>query len=140
MADVAILAAGCVTVPTHTTHPERDHRDIWGNACAKAVFVSTPKLAQALLPAVVQSSECRTVIGFEPLRIGPQSDLMLCDLRSLIDRHPADVEQAAPAAAAFLREDLASTTYDRTTVMYGKSLQVLVTISGVRNSLKNIKK
>src|SRR3546814_12213872 len=61
---------------------ERDHLHILENACAKAVFVSTPKLARTLLPAVVQSSECRTVIGFEPLRIGQQSDVTLYDLRS----------------------------------------------------------
>src|SRR3546814_9960208 len=70
---------------------ERDHLHILENACAKAVFVSTPKLARTLLPAVVQSSECRTVIGFEPLRIGQQSDVTLYDLDRLVADCPADV-------------------------------------------------
>src|SRR3546814_3663261 len=88
------MAAGCVTVPTYTTNTERDHLHILENACAKAVFVSTPKLARTLLPAVVQSSECRTVIGFEPLRIGQQSDVTLYDLDRLVADCPADVAAA----------------------------------------------
>src|SRR3546814_20557942 len=77
---------------------ERDHLHILENACAKAVFVSTPKLARTLLPAVVQSSECRTVIGFEPLRIGQQSDVTLYDLDRLVAACPADVAAAAQRA------------------------------------------
>src|SRR3546814_15281652 len=69
-------------------------RSILENAGAKAVFVSTPKLARTLLPAVVQSSECRTVIGFEPLRIGQQSDVTLYDLDRLVADCPADVAAA----------------------------------------------
>jgi len=111
IADLAIMAAGCVTVPTYTTNTQRDHLHILENAGAKAVFVSTPKLARTLLPAVVQSSRCRTVIGFEPLRIGQQSDVQLIDLQTLLDSHAADVPATTGFAAGLGRNDLACIIY-----------------------------
>ena len=45
IADLAIMAAGCVTVPTYTTNTTRDHQHILNNSEARAVIVSTQKLA-----------------------------------------------------------------------------------------------
>ena len=67
IADLAIMAAGLVTVPTYTTNTERDHLHILENSGARAVIVSTAKLAQPLLSAVFRT-ECEHVIGIEPLR------------------------------------------------------------------------
>ena len=67
LADLAIMAAGCVTVPTYTTNTTRDHIHILENSGARAAVVSTAKLGKALLPAVVQTDMCRQVIGMEPL-------------------------------------------------------------------------
>ena len=74
IADLAIMAAGCVTVPTYTTNTTRDHTHILGNSGARAVIVSTQKLAKALIPAVLFSSECHDVIGIEDIRTGQPSD------------------------------------------------------------------
>ena len=41
ISDLAIMAAGCITVPTYTTNTERDHTHIIENSGAKAVIVST---------------------------------------------------------------------------------------------------
>ena len=46
MTDLAIMAAGCVTVPTYITNTERDHQHILDDSGARAVIVSTQKLAQ----------------------------------------------------------------------------------------------
>ena len=59
IADLAIMAAGCVTVPTYTTNTERDHAHILENSGARAVIVSTPKLARTLMPAVMRSTAAR---------------------------------------------------------------------------------
>src|SRR5262245_40390408 len=45
IADIAIMAAGGVTVPAYTTNTVDDHRYIFDNSGAKAVIVSTAKLA-----------------------------------------------------------------------------------------------
>lgn len=68
IADLAIMAAGLVTVPAYTTNTERDHQHILENSGARAVIVSTAKLAQTLLPAVLRSDCVDHVISFEPLR------------------------------------------------------------------------
>ena len=53
ISDLAIMAAGCVTVPTYTTNTVRDHQHILGNSGARAVIVSSQKLAKTLIPAVL---------------------------------------------------------------------------------------
>jgi long-chain acyl-CoA synthetase len=70
IADLGIMAAGCITVPTYTTNTTRDHTHILGNSGAKAVVVSTQKLAKNLVPAVLFSSECDHLIGIDDIRTG----------------------------------------------------------------------
>ena len=74
IADLAIMAAGCVTVPSYTTNTERDHQHVLDDSGARAVIVSTRKLAKVLLPAVIRSSSCERVIGIEPLPGGQESN------------------------------------------------------------------
>ncbi|OYW47116.1 MAG: long-chain fatty acid--CoA ligase [Sphingomonadales bacterium 32-68-7] len=70
IADLAIMAAGCITTPAYTTNTERDHSHILENSGARAAIVSTQKLAQQLLPAVIRTGLAADVIGIEPLRTG----------------------------------------------------------------------
>ena len=65
IADLGIMAAGCVTVPTYTTNTVRDHIHILENSGARAAIVSTEKLSRQLLPAIVQTDLCRHVVGME---------------------------------------------------------------------------
>ena len=74
IADLGIMAAGCVTVPTYITNTTRDHQHILGNSGAKAVLVSSQKLAKNLIPAVLFASECHHVIGIEDIRTGQATD------------------------------------------------------------------
>jgi len=109
IADLAIMAAGCVTVPTYTTNTERDHTHIIENSGARAIIVSTQKLATTLMPAALRSNHVQTVIGFEPLRLGPsQIDCRHYD--TLIAEHPTPPESIA-AQADLTREDLACIIY-----------------------------
>jgi long-chain acyl-CoA synthetase len=74
IADLGIMAAGCITVPTYTTNTMRDHAHILGNSGARAVIVSTQKLARNLVPAVLTSSDCHHIIGIEDIRAGQLPD------------------------------------------------------------------
>src|SRR5947209_8348232 len=78
ISDLAIMAAGCVTVPTYTTNTARDHAHVLGNSGARAVIVSNQKLAKNLIPAVLTSSECHHVIAMEGLRTGQTPDWVNC--------------------------------------------------------------
>ena len=111
ISDLAIMAAGCITVPTYTTNTERDHQHILDDSGARAVIVSTPKLAKALLPATVRTSGCEHVLTIEPLPPGQQTGtVQIHDWRALIDAETADVEACA-RGADFKRGDLACIIY-----------------------------
>ncbi|MBJ7378102.1 MULTISPECIES: AMP-dependent synthetase/ligase [Sphingobium] len=108
IADLAIMAAGCIAVPTYTTNTTRDHQHILTDSGARAVIVSTAKLAQALMPAVVRS-QVGFVIGIEPLR-GAQGTSTCHLWRELLATHPADVDAIAAAQCA-TRNDQACIIY-----------------------------
>ena len=110
IADLAVMAAGCVTVPAYATNTERDHQHIMDDSGARAVIVSSQKLARPLLPAAHRSSACEHVIAIEPVRAGQGSAVQVHDWRALIDSEQAEVEACA-AAARFRREDLACIIY-----------------------------
>ncbi len=111
LADLGIMAAGGISVPTYTTNTERDHAHILADSGAVAAFVSTNRLARTLLKAVYQSAHCRHVIGFEALKVGQSSDrLDLHQWDALLAAHPADVE-AVRAGATLSRSDTACLIY-----------------------------
>lgn len=68
IADLAIMAAGCVTVPTYTTNTERDHLHILDNSGARAAIISTAKLADQLVPAMMRSGLAEHLISMDTLR------------------------------------------------------------------------
>jgi len=111
ISDLAIMAAGCVTVPTYITNTERDHQHILDDSGARAVIVSSPKLARTLLPAAIRSSNCEHVIGIDPMPgIGQSGDVDFMPWHQLAAEADADVAGRA-ARAAFRREDLACIIY-----------------------------
>jgi long-chain acyl-CoA synthetase len=81
IADLAIMAAGAVTVPAYVTNTVDDHRHILGNSGARAAIVSTASLAARLAPAAAQVPSVRTVIAIEPLGEAPAN----LDLRRWAD-------------------------------------------------------
>ncbi|HEX3536900.1 MAG TPA: long-chain fatty acid--CoA ligase, partial [Stellaceae bacterium] len=67
IADLAIMAAGGVTVPAYVTNTVEDHRHIFGNSGARAVIVSTPTLAARAIAAGAQVPSVRHVIAIDQL-------------------------------------------------------------------------
>ena len=110
ISDLAIMAAGAVTVPTYVTNTERDHLHIVENSGACAVIVSTAKLARTLLPALVRSAQSPAVIGIDEMRV-PTASLDFHDWRTLIAEHPADSAAVAADLAGVGRDSLACIIY-----------------------------
>ena len=111
ISDLAIMAAGCVTVPTYVTNTVRDHGHIIENSGACAIIVSTEKLARIVLPAALRATHSsEKIIMIEPMRTAQQGSLEFHDWHDLIARHPADPAGVA-AQADFRREDLACIIY-----------------------------
>jgi len=109
IADLGIMAAGCVTVPTYTTNTERDHQHIIEDAGASAIVVSTNRLAQSVMPAALRATRAHHLIGIEELRVGQSTGVAIHSWDVMVGK-TADVDACA-AAATFKREDLACLIY-----------------------------
>ena len=77
IADLAIMAAGCITVPAYTTNTERDHVHILDNSGARAVVVSNEKLSGPLIPAIFNTGIAEHIIPIESVR-GYQGGNLAC--------------------------------------------------------------
>ena len=111
IADLGIMAAGCVTVPTYITNTERDHQHILDNSQSRAVIVSTAKLGQMLMPAVIRSSECEFVIGMESLKVSQAGDQKYRDWADMVQGSDADVAELTEEMANVGRDELACIIY-----------------------------
>jgi long-chain acyl-CoA synthetase len=127
IADLAIMAAGGVTVPSYTSNTTRDHAHVAGDSGAHVAIVSTAKLAQTLIPALIDT-DCRTLIAIEPIDAatmplaiaewaksqteypGDAGQLEIIGWDDLLAQHEGDVAACA-ARADFAREDLACIIY-----------------------------
>ena len=79
IADLAIMAAGAITVPAYTTYTTEDYRHVLGNSGAKALILSSAALAQRVIPAANQLSYLQTIIALEPLKGQSDADVYLWD-------------------------------------------------------------
>ena len=112
LADLAIMAAGAISVPAYTTNTEADHTHILTNSGARAVVVSGPKLAKHLLPAMLATESCRIVVTIEPVQ--DVQGLAIHEWGKLIASRSAmldDDRAAVRARATMRRDDLACLIY-----------------------------
>jgi len=84
IADMAIMAAGGITVPAYTTNTTGDHRHILENSQARGAVVSTARLARQLLPAAHQSDALDFVIAMEPPKVSQSINARILDWDTVI--------------------------------------------------------
>jgi long-chain acyl-CoA synthetase len=111
IADLGIMAAGCITVPTYISNTERDHQHILDNSGARAVIVSTAKLAQTLLPAVIKSNDAEFVIPIEPMKTAQTSRLEYHQWTDMIQGSDADVTASIAEISKIQRDETACIIY-----------------------------
>ena len=112
IADLAIMAAGCISVPTYTTNTQRDHAHILDNSGAKAVIVSTEKLLGPVVGAISRTGIADHVIGIEDLHRKQSGSF---DYHNWTDLVAGDAKAARAAVTARIaeiaREDTACLIY-----------------------------
>ena len=111
IADLGIMAAGCVTVPTYTTNAQRDHEHIMHDSGARAIIVSTAKLAKIVIPAALKSSEAEFIISMEPLPQMQQGQFSMHNWADMVRGTDADVAATRKAMAEVTRDDIACIIY-----------------------------
>nr|WP_246447772.1 AMP-dependent synthetase/ligase [Novosphingobium flavum] len=111
IADMAIMAAGLVTVPAYVTNTERDHAHVIDNSGARAVIVADGKLAKALLPAVLRSNIAHVIAleDFKLPQLGDRHAHLWADL--LTGDETAARARVDARIAGIGREDLACLIY-----------------------------
>ncbi len=113
IADLAIMAAGAITVPTYTTNTTRDHQHIISDSGACAVIFSTAKIAKALMPALIRSN-MYLAISMEPLGLMQTGPIAVHGWDGLVAEHADDPDAnvaTCAAAQTATRDDIACLIY-----------------------------
>ncbi|MFA6218667.1 MAG: long-chain fatty acid--CoA ligase [Erythrobacter sp.] len=112
IADLAIMAAGCITVPAYVTNTERDHIHILDNSGARAVIVANEKLLKPLHGALLASGIAEHVIGIDDLKRRQSGSFEFHDWQAMLVGDPAAARAAVDARIAGIRrEDTACIIY-----------------------------
>ncbi|MGB7406875.1 MAG: long-chain fatty acid--CoA ligase [Pontixanthobacter sp.] len=112
IADLGIMAAGCITVPAYVTNTERDHVHILDNSGARAVIVSNAKLAKPLLPAIMRTGTAEYLIALEDLPDYQAGDLTRRNWRAMLEGDAAAARTAVTGRLQDItRTDIACIIY-----------------------------
>jgi long-chain acyl-CoA synthetase len=112
IADLAIMGAGCVTVPAYVTNTERDHVHILDNSGARAVIVANEKLSLPLIPAIMRTGIAEHVIPIDGIRQYQSGSLTCHPWNTMLEGDPAEARRAVEARIAGIgRGDTACIIY-----------------------------
>lgn len=143
IADLAIMAAGAITVPAYTTNTRDDHLHILTDSGAKVAIVSSAKLAERLLPAAVQAASLQTVIAMEPPDIAQDIGVDIHLWKDVLVIGAAGHENIVEKAGELKRDDTACIIYTSGTGGAPKGVMlhhgaILHNCTGALDALKNI--
>lgn len=111
VADLAIMAAGAVSVPTYTTYTARDYVHIFENSAARATIVSTKILAKKVLSAAYEVDHMQDIIVMEDFKLG---QFIKCNIHlfdQVVEQSEPDMDALKKTAKALTRDDLACLIY-----------------------------
>lgn len=134
IADLAIMAAGAITVPAYTTNTVGDHAHILEDSEAAMAIVSTPSLAERLLPAAGQAPDCRDVIVMDPLETATVAGVAVHAWEEVQTAGSEQSDDIAERVADLRRDDVACFIY--TSGTGGKPKGVMLTHANILSNCK----
>ena len=132
--DLAIMAAGAVTVPAYITNTADDHRHILTDSGAVGAIVSKPALFRRLWPAVLQAEAARFVIAIEPDETHADDTVALHSWDEILSIGNEPPEALAARIEAQRRDDVACLIYTSGTA--GSPRGVMQTHGGIMCNCK----
>ena len=96
IADMAIMAAGGVSVPTYTTNTRGDYLHILENCSACGAIVSDGSLAAPLIAAAIRSNTLDYLIHMEPLKQAQDVGFKTISWADALDQNGGQGDEAPP--------------------------------------------
>ncbi len=111
IADLAIMAVGAITVPAYITNTTSDHEYIIKHSGARALIVSNHALTEKILPAVINSTQCKKVIKIEDDNKDYCSPVAIFSWTKLLQENQKQSFNLKSAASKHQRDDTACIIY-----------------------------
>ena len=111
ISDIAIMAAGAISVPAYTTNTEDDHLHILSDSDAKGIIVSTPRLAERLMPAACRASNLKFMIAIETPNANPSSGFDLYQMDDIQEMGRNNSENVVKMASQWQADETACIIY-----------------------------
>ncbi|MBL4693409.1 MAG: long-chain fatty acid--CoA ligase [Magnetovibrio sp.] len=143
ISDLAIMAAGGITVPAYITNTVEDHRHIVDNSQAVGMIISTSRLAENALQAAHLNDGLRFAISIEDLKLQQSLNVDVMGWQAALDAgRDLDID-IVQGAARLKRTDTACIIYTSGTggvpkgvmLSHGSILHNLVGATNVLSSL-----
>jgi long-chain acyl-CoA synthetase len=111
IADLAIMAAGGVTVPAYTTNTAENHAYLLGHSEAVAAVVSSDRLAKRLVPALADAPAIKLLVSIEPLTAAGELAVPVLPWAEALALGERSDGTAFDPAASLTRDDVACFIY-----------------------------
>ena len=111
IADLSIMAIGAISVPAYTTSTTNDYEYIIKHSGARCIIVSNHDLANKVLPAVLNSHMCQTVIKINDDNKNYDVPITVLSWNSLINENNNSVLQLTKSIKNHNRTDTACIIY-----------------------------
>ena len=111
MADIAIMAAGAISVPAYTTNSVRDHLHVLTDSGASGLIVSTSFLAKRVMQAAIDAPTVKFIIAMDDPEVTQDTGLAIYRWDELLDANDGALETVTSKAAAVTRDQTACLIY-----------------------------
>ena len=143
IADLSIMTIGAITVPAYTTSTTKDYEYIIQHSGARCVIVSNHDLTKKVIPAVMNSSQCQTIIKINQDNEKYNLPVLINSWDSLIEENKSSPINLSKNINKHKRKDTACIIYTSGTGGNPKGVMLshgamLTNCSGAKNLLESI--
>ncbi len=111
IADLAIMAIGAITVPVYTTSTTQDYSHVINHSGARCMIISSHELCLKALPAVENSTDCKSVIKINQDSHSYDNPVNILQWNELVEKNTNDNYNFEEEIKSIKRSDTACIIY-----------------------------
>ena len=111
IADLAIMAIGAITVPVYTTSTTQDYSHVINHSGARCMIISSHELCLKALPAVENSTDCKSVIKINQDSHSYDNPVNILNWNELVQKNTNDNYNFEEEIKSIKRSDTACIIY-----------------------------